>query len=187
MRCIAEPAFTGALTSFRAKVSHSWLDHEIAMVDTETAQRRWLAGGWAEVAQRWTVLYALAQRFAGHFDDFSAATLVDTLAPLQNLSRDDRNALKASLQQFRRRYNRSAPTQSAHPTRWRSPALGEPRPEKPRARREDPRAESEKVLSFEKSSDYSTTAPDSLLPPVSDALYKNAAQSHNFLDAARPN
>lgn len=100
MRCIAEPAFTGALTSFRAKVSHSWLDHEIAMVDTETAQRRWLAGGWAEVAQRWTVLYALAQRFAGHFDDFSAATLVDTLAPLQNLSRDDRNALKASLQQL---------------------------------------------------------------------------------------
>lgn len=100
MRCVAESAFTGALTSFRAKVSHSWLDHEIAMVDIETAQRRWLASGWAEVAQRWTVLYALALRFAGHFDDFSAATLVDTLALLQNLSSDDRNALKASLQQL---------------------------------------------------------------------------------------
>ncbi len=71
-----------SVLSLRAKVSHSWLDHEVAMVPTSLAVNRWRAGQWAAIALRWKVLHKLALELADALADFGAATLVDRIDAL---------------------------------------------------------------------------------------------------------
>lgn len=93
-------SYSERLLSLRAKVSHTWLDHEIAMVDTSLALERWRGAAWKQMAQRWLALRDMASKFALHLSDYSAASLVDQLAPLQALTVAEKTELKVRLNQL---------------------------------------------------------------------------------------
>lgn len=93
-------SYSERLLSLRAKVSHTWLDHEIAMVDTSLALDRWRSSAWGQMAKRWPALHGMAAEFALHLSDYSAAYLVDQLAPLQALTVAEKAELKVRLNQL---------------------------------------------------------------------------------------
>ncbi len=89
-------------TALRAKVSHTWLDHEVAMVmDADVVNRR-KAGQWNAIQLRWVTLPELALEFGRAFDEFSAASLVDALSPFQSMPLADRELLKSRLDAMHR-------------------------------------------------------------------------------------
>lgn len=94
---VSQAGLTDPLTSLRSKVSHTWLDHEIAMVDRDMARERWASHTWPAIAQRWKVLMALARAFADAFDDYCAASLVERLDVLAVLSPQQRAIMKSRL------------------------------------------------------------------------------------------
>jgi hypothetical protein len=83
--------------SLRAKISHSWLDHEVAMVPVELAVNRWQAGQWVHIAVRWGALYELALKLSDALPEFGAATLVDTIDAFGALGTPERHMLKERL------------------------------------------------------------------------------------------
>lgn len=88
--------------SLRAKVSHTWLDHEVMMVPTELALLRWQRNGWIGVQDRWQALHRIALDLADHLDDFSAARLVVRLPALASLPATLRDAMTAQLDAMHR-------------------------------------------------------------------------------------
>ncbi|MFH7042215.1 hypothetical protein ABT392_07850 [Paucibacter sp. JuS9] len=59
----------------RAQVSHTWVDHEILLVSTEEAVRRWQTGNWGRLGrefrgyrQRAQALLERLEEFSGHLD-----------------------------------------------------------------------------------------------------------------------
>ena len=97
MVCIDDAQFAGALVSLRAKVSHSWLDHEISMVDAHVAVARCRAGTWPLIAGKWQAVHELALEFGERLGQFSSATLVDMLPAFQTMASADKRELKARL------------------------------------------------------------------------------------------
>lgn len=86
-----------SVLSLRAKVSHSWLDHEVAMVPTTLAIDRWRAGQWAVIALRWKVMHQLALRLSDALADFGAATLVDRIDALEAIGTAGKCTLREQL------------------------------------------------------------------------------------------
>lgn len=92
--------------SLRAKVSHTWLDHEVMMVPADQALLRWQRSGWLGVQHRWRTLHRMALELAEHLDDFSAARLVDRLPALAALAPALRDEMTIQLQEMHRtRFN----------------------------------------------------------------------------------
>lgn len=81
----------------RAKVSHSWLDHEIAMVDSDLAVARWSSGTWSLIGMRWQNLHQIAEDFADMMEHFSASGLVDERIEFRTLAPATATALKRIL------------------------------------------------------------------------------------------
>jgi len=81
----------------RAKISHSWLDHEIAMVDADLAVARWTSRKWPDIGTRWQSLHRIAEDFADMLDQFSASGLVDRRMEFRTLAPATATALKQAL------------------------------------------------------------------------------------------
>jgi hypothetical protein len=79
----------------RGKISHSWLDHEVELVSDAVVMRRLFEKTWAPTIARWDTLYKIAIQFGEQFDQLTAAYLVDTLQPFDELP----SSLRASLKQ----------------------------------------------------------------------------------------
>lgn len=97
MLVVGNIGYSIPVLSLRAKISHSWLDHEIAMVSEEVALQRWRAESWPPIAERWETLHGLALALGGALKDFGSSSLVDVLPSLQRLSTEEKEDLKASL------------------------------------------------------------------------------------------
>lgn len=97
MMCIDDVQFAGEIVSLRAKVSHSWLDHEISMIDTPVAIARWRSGNWPTIARKWESLHVLAIEFGAMLHLFSAATLVDTLPAFRAMQPSAKSKLRTRL------------------------------------------------------------------------------------------
>lgn len=91
--------FDLAVLSLRAKICHSWLDHEIAMTSDQLVLDRWRAGAWPAVYRRWVTLQTLAMSLADQFGDFGASHLIDKLPVFQQWSAAERESLKHSIRQ----------------------------------------------------------------------------------------
>ena len=83
--------------SMRAKVSHSWLDHEIAMVSEELALARWKSLRWGIVERRWVALHDIARQLGESMYQFKTSYLVELLPAFQMLSAFDREDLRQRL------------------------------------------------------------------------------------------
>ena len=88
----------------RAKINHSWLDHEIGMVDGDLAVARWSSGAWPEIGTRWQNLHQIAEEFADVMDQFSASSLVDQRIEFRTLSPVTAAALKRALDSLHARH-----------------------------------------------------------------------------------
>ncbi|MDP1740944.1 hypothetical protein [Polaromonas sp.] len=97
MMCIDDVQFAGEVVSLRAKVSHSWLDHEISMIDTPVAVTRWRSGNWPTIACKWESMHDLALEFGEMLHRFSAAALVDTLPVFDAMELAAKGELRARL------------------------------------------------------------------------------------------
>lgn len=83
--------------SLRAKVSHSWLDHEIRMIPVETAVRRWRDNEWESIAERWRTLRRIAQSLGSRLGEFRASVLIDSMPQFAGLSVQERSILRQRL------------------------------------------------------------------------------------------
>ena len=90
-------SLVGREQSRRAKVSHSWLDHEIALVSPDTAVHRWQAKEWGRLSTVFKSFYSTAVDLADGLMGFSSSTLVDKLSPFAVLGIEARAELKQKL------------------------------------------------------------------------------------------
>ena len=95
---VSEPSLAPNVLRLRARVSHSWLDHEILAVPEATALARWRNGHWPEVLALWdSGELPLAREFELHFDEFCAAGMIDYLPAFAHWDGAKRATAKATL------------------------------------------------------------------------------------------
>jgi len=93
----------------RAKVSHSWLDHEIALVSPDSAVHRWRSKEWGRLSTVFKSFHTTAMDLADGLMGFSSSTLVDKLSPFVALGNDARAELKQKLDElFLQQFNAPA-------------------------------------------------------------------------------
>lgn len=97
---IMHASLAGKEPSWRAKVSHSWLDHEIALVSPGTAVRRWQTKEWGRLSTVFNSFYATAVELGDGLMGFSSSMLVDKLSPFSILDSEARAALKQKLDEL---------------------------------------------------------------------------------------
>lgn len=82
--------------SLRAKVSHSWLDHEILLVTPDAAALRWEMNEWQRRLP-FESLRGMAWELAGKMMQFSASSLVDRLTPFSSIPHAELEVVKERL------------------------------------------------------------------------------------------
>jgi hypothetical protein len=100
MLVIDHPSVAIVVTSMRAKVSHSWLDHEIALVSSDTAAKRWRSSSWGRLNTTFKSFYSTAKSLGDGLMGFSPSVLVEQLAPLSGLAEPSRSLLKSRLDEL---------------------------------------------------------------------------------------